>query len=162
MASEKTPAQSGGDLTVELARVLGSRRTARLRRIMRHTGLPPEVLLDLAIELLDIAVENSRPLNSRTAVVSERPGRKVSPRTGAKRARRAGGWQSPARRNAKNEGDTECKPSLVLRRLMQAKRLLRPEQGDRGLVSRVATTCSAAGAELNRRDLSSMAIPPRL
>ena len=27
----------------------------RLRRIMRQSGLPPEVLLDLALEILDIA-----------------------------------------------------------------------------------------------------------
>ena len=43
------------NLPVELSRLLGVRRSARLRRIMRDSGLPPEVLLDLAIELLDLA-----------------------------------------------------------------------------------------------------------
>ena len=57
------------DLTAELARMLGSRRTARLRRLMRHTGLPPEVLLDLAIEMLDLASRKLSPEPiQRTAV----------------------------------------------------------------------------------------------
>lgn len=54
---------------MELARILGARRTARLRRLMRQTGLPPEAILDLAIELLDIASRklSSEPIH-RTAV----------------------------------------------------------------------------------------------
>lgn len=32
-----------------------------LRRIMRQTGLPPEVLLDLALEMLDIASRKLSP-----------------------------------------------------------------------------------------------------
>jgi len=56
-------------LTAELAHLLGARRTARLRRVMRQSGLPPEALLDLAIEMLDLA---SRKLSAspieRTAV----------------------------------------------------------------------------------------------
>ena len=39
----------------DLARALGARRTARLRNVMRETGLPAEVLLDLAIELVGVA-----------------------------------------------------------------------------------------------------------
>lgn len=57
------------DLTVELTRMLGTRRSIRLRRLMRRTGLPPETLLDLALEMLEIA---SRKLSQapiqRTAV----------------------------------------------------------------------------------------------
>jgi hypothetical protein len=57
------------DLTAELARMLGTRRTVRLRRLMRHTGLPPEVLLDLAIEMLDLASRKLSPEPiQRTAV----------------------------------------------------------------------------------------------
>ena len=49
--------------------MLGSRRTARLRRLMRQTGLPPEVLLDLAIEMLDLASRKLSPEPiQRTAV----------------------------------------------------------------------------------------------
>ena len=40
-------------LPAELARLLGAPRTARLRRVMRrHTGLPAEALLGLALDLL--------------------------------------------------------------------------------------------------------------
>jgi hypothetical protein len=53
----------------DLTQFLGTRRAARLRRVMRQTGLPPEVLLDLAIELLDIASRKlAPPPIKRTAV----------------------------------------------------------------------------------------------
>jgi len=48
-------------LTTTLSRVLGVRRSARLRAVMRLTGLPPEILLDLAIELLHIASRKLSP-----------------------------------------------------------------------------------------------------
>jgi len=40
---------------------LGVRRTARLRRVMRQTGLPASEILDLALELLDIASQRIAP-----------------------------------------------------------------------------------------------------
>jgi len=56
-------------LGTDLARALGARRSARLKAVVRHTGLPPEVLLDLALELLDIASRKlSPPPIKRTAV----------------------------------------------------------------------------------------------
>src|SRR5256885_3211867 len=58
---KETSEERSSLLTADLARPLGARRAARLRRIMRHTGLPPEVLLDLAIELLDIASRKLSP-----------------------------------------------------------------------------------------------------
>src|SRR5882762_4738122 len=51
----------GQALTPDLARAVGVRRANRLRTIVKHTGLPPEVLLDLAIELLDIASRKLSP-----------------------------------------------------------------------------------------------------
>ena len=42
-------------LDPHLARALGARRSARLRRVMRQTGLPAGALLDLALELLGTA-----------------------------------------------------------------------------------------------------------
>jgi hypothetical protein len=48
-------------LPKELARILGVRRAGRLRRLMRQTGLPAEVLLDLALELLDLAARKLSP-----------------------------------------------------------------------------------------------------
>ena len=53
----------------DLTQILGTRRAARLRRVMRQTGLPPEVLLDLAIEMLDLASRKlALPPIKRTAV----------------------------------------------------------------------------------------------
>lgn len=57
------------ELSSDLARGLGVRRSARLRAIVRQTGLPPEALLDLAIEILDLAGRKlSPPPIRRTAV----------------------------------------------------------------------------------------------
>lgn len=56
-------------LAPALSQSLGARRSARLRRVMRHTGLPPEALLDLALELIDIASLKLSPAPiQRTAV----------------------------------------------------------------------------------------------
>jgi hypothetical protein len=56
-------------LTDALARALGARRSARLRAIVRRTGLPPESLLDVALELLAIVSRKlSPPPIQRTAV----------------------------------------------------------------------------------------------
>ena len=69
MARKKSDALTGHLLTAELARILGARRTARLRRVMRQTGLPPEALLDLALELIDLASRKIAPSPlQRTAV----------------------------------------------------------------------------------------------
>ena len=69
MASTKEQASSGAALTHGLARLLGARRTARLRRVVRTTGLPPEIVLDLALELVDIASRKLAPSPiKRTAV----------------------------------------------------------------------------------------------
>ena len=48
-------------LSEDLARALGTRRSQRLQTVMRETGLPPEVLLDLALEILDIAARQLAP-----------------------------------------------------------------------------------------------------
>src|SRR3954464_14054523 len=45
----------------DLAKALGVRRANRLRSIVKHTGLPAEVLMDLAIELLDVASRKLSP-----------------------------------------------------------------------------------------------------
>ena len=56
-------------LSTDLARALGVRRSTRLRSVIRQTSLPAEVLLDLAIELVDIARRKlSPPPITRTAV----------------------------------------------------------------------------------------------
>ena len=50
-------------------RALGARRSSRLQAVVRHTGLPPEVLLDLAIELIDIASRKLSPAPIRRTAV---------------------------------------------------------------------------------------------
>src|SRR5688572_3295768 len=58
-----------GHLPAGLSRALGTRRSARLRSVMRQTGLPPEVLLDLALEILDISSRKLSPSPLRRTAV---------------------------------------------------------------------------------------------
>ena len=67
----KSPARNKPTLTgpSDLAKAIGVRRANRLKSIVKYTGLPAEVLIDLAIELLDIASRRlSPPPITRTAV----------------------------------------------------------------------------------------------
>jgi len=92
MTTKLSPqAATGSPLTTELARILGARRTTRLRRLMRHTGLPPEVLLDLAIEMLDLASRKLSPEPiHRTAIgLGAARWRNVSPEERSKAMRKA-------------------------------------------------------------------------
>ena len=60
---------SSGRITNELGKALGTRRAARLRTLVRTTGLPVEALLDLALDLLEIASRKlALPPIKRTAV----------------------------------------------------------------------------------------------
>jgi hypothetical protein len=61
MSTLKNRSPIGTHIPSELATSLGVRRTMTLRRIMRQSGLPPEVLLDLALEMLDIASRKLSP-----------------------------------------------------------------------------------------------------
>src|SRR4051812_25771431 len=92
----------------ELANWLGVRRTLTLKRIMRQSGLPVEVVIDLALELLDIA---SRKLAlsavSRQAVgLGTARWRNVSPEARSEALRKAAQarW---ANRHAKVNGRTD-------------------------------------------------------
>ena len=49
------------ELATDLARALGTRRSQRLHALMRDTRLPPEIILDLALELVDIAAKKLAP-----------------------------------------------------------------------------------------------------
>lgn len=48
-------------LAPDLARAIGVRRADRLRAVMKASGLPAEALLDLALELLDLAARKLSP-----------------------------------------------------------------------------------------------------
>ena len=60
------PAQA---IAPDLAKALGVRRANRLKSIVKYTGLPAEVLMDLAIELLDIASRKLSPAPITRAAV---------------------------------------------------------------------------------------------
>ena len=69
MSTRKLQRPAETEFVADLTRVLGVRRSIRLRRIMRHTGLPAEALIDLSLELLDIASRKLSPSPiHRTAV----------------------------------------------------------------------------------------------
>src|SRR5205085_8598425 len=61
MSTAKTRVAVNVDIPSELRTFLGVRRTTTLRRIMRRSGLPVEVLLDLALEILDLASRKLAP-----------------------------------------------------------------------------------------------------
>ena len=86
-------------LTPEIARMLGVRRTIRLRRIMKQTGLPPEVLVDLALELLDLASRklSPSPIKRQAIGLGAARWRNVSPKERSEALRRAAQarWAKP-------------------------------------------------------------------
>lgn len=61
MSTRKIGSPATPQVPAEFERLLGVRRTMTLRRIIRQCGLPPEALLDLALELLDIASRKLSP-----------------------------------------------------------------------------------------------------
>lgn len=62
-----------------------------LRRIMRQSGLPPEVLLDLALEMLDIASRklSPSPIQRQAVGLGAARWRNVSPEERSETLRRA-------------------------------------------------------------------------
>ena len=88
MSTAKTSPPASGHVSSELATCLGVRRTMTLRRIMRQTGLPPEVLLDLAVgdarhrESETLAFANTTALSASAL----RGGGMSAPRNGARRS----------------------------------------------------------------------------
>ena len=92
----------------ELSNYLGVRRTLTLRRIMRQSGLPVEVVLDLALELLDIASRKlaPSPINRQAVGLGTARWRNVGPEERSEALRKAAQarWAKP-RRNARDEGN---------------------------------------------------------
>lgn len=72
-------------------RILGVRRSMRLRRIMRQTSLPPEMLIDLALEILDIASRklSPNPVQRQAVGLGAARWRNVSPEDRSAAMRRA-------------------------------------------------------------------------
>src|SRR5215467_15428492 len=61
MSTAKQRSAENLHIPSELVSCLGVRRTLTLKRIMRRSGLPVEVVLDLALEILDIASRKLAP-----------------------------------------------------------------------------------------------------
>jgi hypothetical protein len=89
IAKTRTPAQV--QLPSEWVRLLGVRRSITLRRIMRRSSLPPEVLLDLALELLDLASRqlSPPPIRRQAVGLGAARWRNVSPEARSEALRRA-------------------------------------------------------------------------
>ena len=101
------PTESGG-LSAEFTQMLGARRAASLRRVMRLTGLPPEAVLDLAFELVDIAARKIAlpPIRRKAVGLGAARWRNVSPEERSEELRRVvqARW---AKHRRKTESDKE-------------------------------------------------------
>ena len=80
-AKKSAPEVTSADFLRAVSRVLGSRRIVRLRRVMRLTGLPPEALLDLALELVEISARKlaAGPIQRTASALGAARWRNVSP-----------------------------------------------------------------------------------
>src|SRR3954469_4117888 len=107
MSIKKNAPRAQGLLAPQLARGLGARRAARLRSLVRETGLPPEALLDLALELLDIASRklSPPPLRRTAGELGAARWRNVSPEARSEIMRRAvqARWDKQRKERARDE-----------------------------------------------------------
>ena len=109
MSTTKKLSLDHSEIPSALANYLGVRRTMTLRRIMRQTGLPPEVLLDLALEMLDIASRklSPSPIKRQAVGLGAARWRNVGPEERSEALRRAAQarWAKPrgTARDEKNQ-----------------------------------------------------------
>jgi hypothetical protein len=91
MSTPRKSSQENIQIPSELSNYLGVRRTLTLRRIMRQSGLPVEVVLDLALELLDIASRKlaPTPLNRQAVGLGTARWRNVGPEERSEALRKA-------------------------------------------------------------------------
>ena len=91
MSTPKKRSPENMHIPSELAGCLGVRRTLTLKRIMRQSGLPVEVVLDLALEILDIASRKlaPSPINRQAVGLGTARWRNVSPEARSEALRRA-------------------------------------------------------------------------
>ena len=87
--SERRAART--QIPTDLKTALGVRRSLTLRRIIRQTGLPAEVLVDLALEILDIASRklSPSPIKRQAVGLGAARWRNVGPQERTDAARRA-------------------------------------------------------------------------
>src|SRR6187401_3270475 len=91
MSTTKTLRSAHAEIPAELSKCLGVRRTMTLRRIIRQSGLPVEVVIDLALELLDIASRRlaPSPINRQAVGLGTARWRNVGPEERSEALRRA-------------------------------------------------------------------------
>lgn len=94
------------DIPVELSKCLGVRRTTILKRIMRQSGLPMEVVLDLALEILDIASRKlaPSPINRQAVGLGTARWRNVGPEERSAALRKAAQARWAKRQQAHDHG----------------------------------------------------------
>ena len=99
------------EIPAELSKCLGVRRTTTLKRVMRQSGLPAEVVLDLALELLDIASRKlaPSPLNRQAVGLGTARWRNVSPEERSEALRRAAQARWAKQRRKEREDDIRSK-----------------------------------------------------
>src|SRR6266508_1111930 len=112
MSIQKTSRGRRPQIPTDLATYLGVRRSMTLRRIMRQTDLPAEVLIDLAFEMLDIASRrlSPSPIKRQAVGLGAARWRNVSPEERSEALRKAAQarWAKP-RRNDRDEGNQSKK-----------------------------------------------------
>jgi hemerythrin-like domain-containing protein len=87
--AQRAPKEKG--VPPEWSRLLGADRTAQLQRVVRRTGLPPEALLDLAIDLLELASSTllTSPIHRTAVALGAARWRNVSAEARSEALRRA-------------------------------------------------------------------------
>jgi hypothetical protein len=98
-------------IPAELKAALGVKRSLRLRRIIRQTGLPAEVLVDLALEILDIASRklSPSPITRQAVGLGAARWRNVGPQERSDALRRAAQARWAKHRARKGEDDRRGK-----------------------------------------------------
>ena len=110
MSTSKSSPPAAGHVSPELAACLGVRRTLTLRRIMRQTGLQPEALIDLALEIMDISSRklSPSPIKRQAVGLGAARWRNVGPEERSEALRKAAQarWAKPRRKNSEegNQG----------------------------------------------------------
>src|SRR5438132_1234867 len=92
MSNMKNTARENKPLTAtQLEQCLGVRRTMTLKRIVKQTALPPEALIDLALEILDIASRklSPSPISRQAVGLGAARWRNVSPEDRSQALRKA-------------------------------------------------------------------------
>ena len=111
MSTAKKRSVVHAQMPSDLAACLGVRRSMTLRRIMRQTGLPPEVLIDLALEMLDIASRklSPSPIKRQAVGLGAARWRNVSPEVRSETLRKAAQARWAKHRRPENNGSPQSK-----------------------------------------------------